>query len=49
MEHTLWLNSLACQESALHGLGHWQALYPEQVAGIVDHFCAAHTEIDSGS
>ena len=24
MEHILGLGSLACQESALHGLGHWQ-------------------------
>lgn len=38
MESTLQLNSVACQESALHGLGHWQPYYPEQVGEIIDTF-----------
>lgn len=38
MERTLWLNSIACQESALHGLGHWKSKYPEQVIRIIDEF-----------
>lgn len=38
MESTLRLNSVACQESALHGLGHWQRSYPQRVTEIVDSF-----------
>ncbi len=33
---------IACQESALHGLGHWHAAYPRDVESIVDRFLAAH-------
>lgn len=29
-----------CIESALHGLGHWHASYPDQVTRIVDEFLA---------
>jgi hypothetical protein len=32
------LESLACQESGLHGLGHWQSAYPERVCEIIDRF-----------
>jgi hypothetical protein len=35
MEETLSLDSLACRESALHGLGHWQHSYPERVGEII--------------
>ena len=38
MESTLQLDSVACQESALHGLGHWYLHYPQRVAEIIDHF-----------
>lgn len=38
MADTLKLNSEACRESALHGLGHWQSYYPEQVKGIIHDF-----------
>ena len=38
MAAILELDSLACQESALHGLGHWQAAYPDRVVGIIDGF-----------
>ena len=38
MTETLGLDSLACQESALHGLGHWQPSYPLEVKRIVDRF-----------
>lgn len=38
MESTLQLDSIACQESALHGLGHWQQYYPRRVTGIIDAF-----------
>ena len=42
MEATLQLDSIACQESALHGLGHWHYAYPKQVAEIVDAFLHSH-------
>jgi hypothetical protein len=38
MEHILGLGSLACQESALHGLGHWQRQHATEVARIIDAF-----------
>jgi len=46
MERILHLDSLACQESALHGLGHWQPEYEERVAAIIDNFCEASPEAD---
>jgi hypothetical protein len=38
MAETLTLDSLACQESALHGLGHWQRAYPQDITRIIDRF-----------
>ena len=38
MESTLQLDSIACRESALHGLGHWQHAYPKRVGEIIDRF-----------
>lgn len=38
MEKTLELKSIACQESALHGLGHWQHYYSEKVNVIIGKF-----------
>lgn len=38
MEKTLGLDSVACQEGALHGLGHWQLYYPAIVDNIIDDF-----------
>lgn len=38
MEATLQLDSVACQESALHGLGHWQPYYPQRVRETIDTF-----------
>jgi len=38
MQKTLELDHIACQESALHGLGHWAHSYPERVEKIVDEF-----------
>lgn len=38
MESTLRLDSVACQESALHGLGHWQRSYPQRVTEIINSF-----------
>lgn len=38
MDSTLQLDSIACRESALHGLGHWQRHYSEQVGDIINRF-----------
>lgn len=46
MEKTLYLDSDACCESALHGLGHWQLYYPETVA-IIDGFLAQRPQLRS--
>lgn len=36
MERTLRLESEACREGALHGLGHWHRAYPERTSAIID-------------
>ena len=38
MRRTLRLDSIACQEAALHGLGHWARQRPSEVAAAVDAF-----------
>ncbi|MFN8375492.1 MAG: hypothetical protein U0694_21780 [Anaerolineae bacterium] len=38
MERTLHLKSMACQEAALHGLGHWKFGYPERVTRAIDAY-----------
>ncbi len=38
MKGILSLDSEACRESAIHGLGHWHLHYPEEVQQIVDEF-----------
>ena len=45
MESTLQLDSIACRESALHGLGHWQMYYPDQVREIIDSFSLRHPQL----
>jgi len=40
MERILSLPSVACVESALHGLGHAHASYPGQVEQIIDRYLA---------
>jgi hypothetical protein len=47
MERILGLGSLACQESALHGLGHRQHQQASEVARIIDAFVLSQTELDS--
>lgn len=42
LESTLQLDSIACRESALHGLGHWQHYYPQRVGEIIDAFLMSH-------
>ena len=38
MEFALGLDSIACRESALHGLGHWSGQYPDFVHRVIDRF-----------
>jgi len=45
MESVLQLESDACRESALHGLGHWAYGYPEFVAGVIDRFIGSNSNI----
>ena len=45
MEKALTLNSIACQESALHGLGHWHYVYPQRVEAIIDQFLNTHKKL----
>jgi hypothetical protein len=45
MESTLELDSIACQESTLHGLGHWQHEYPERVGAIINKFSMGHQNL----
>jgi len=40
MREILAIDAIACQESALHGLGHWQRRWPVEVVRIVDAFLA---------
>ncbi len=41
MQRTLKIDSIACRESALHGLAHWSHYYPE-VERIIDAFLKRH-------
>jgi hypothetical protein len=41
----LRLESEACREAALHGLGHWHLNYPERAAAIVDEWLATDPNI----
>jgi len=41
MERILSLDSIACVESALHGLGHAHAVQPGQVEQIIDRYIAS--------
>jgi hypothetical protein len=41
MRRILQLNSIACQEAALHGLGHWARRPPDLVEPVVDEFLSA--------
>jgi hypothetical protein len=38
LESQLESDSIACQESALHGLGHWATYYPERVESIIANY-----------
>jgi hypothetical protein len=45
METTLQLPSLACQESALHGLGHWGIYYSTHCQGVISSFMQRHDNL----
>lgn len=45
MQKILYLDSDACCESALHGLGHAAIYYPDKVAAIIDQFIANKNNI----
>lgn len=45
MEQILTLNSLACRESALHGLGHWCVYHEDRVHAIIDAFLHANPDL----
>lgn len=45
LERISALDNVACQESALHGLGHWCSEYPEQIAAIVDAYLASRRDL----
>jgi hypothetical protein len=38
LRKTLSLSNLACKRSALHGLGHWHAAYPDLVEQIISQY-----------
>ena len=46
MARILGFQSPACQESALHGLGHWHRNHDRQVCTIIDGVLAANPDID---
>ena len=46
MQRVLALDALACQEGALHGLGHWHLRYPEEVKGAIDVFLESRPQLD---
>ena len=45
MRDTLRLPNPACQENALHGLGHWAHAYPEFTAKAIDAYLAANPNL----
>jgi len=46
METTLGLPSLPCQESALHGLGHWRTYYPDRCQTVISEYLAGQLRLD---
>jgi hypothetical protein len=45
MTKILDLDSEACRESALHGLGHWHKFDPPRINTIIDNFLAKYPQI----
>jgi hypothetical protein len=48
MEQILAIDHMACQENALHGLGHWFAYYPKDVERIIDAYLTRHPHLHEG-
>lgn len=46
MKDVLALAALACQEGALHGLGHWHLHYPAEVEETIDVFLRRQPRLD---
>lgn len=46
MEKTLQLPSIACQENALHGLGHWSIYYQNEVRVIIARVLEDNVSLD---
>lgn len=44
----LRLDHVACQESALHGLGHWCCAYPARIAAIITEYLASTSHVLPG-
>ena len=47
LERILTLPSVACAESALHGLGHWMPRYPQRVTEIIDGWLSRRPDISA--
>lgn len=47
MGRLLDLPAAICQESALHGLGHWHLTYPHDVEALIDRFLDRHPDLPS--
>ena len=47
MKTALDIDHVACQESALHGLGHWQVDYSNEVSAIINDFLESHPGLES--
>jgi hypothetical protein len=45
MERCLSLTHHACLEGALHGLGHWQLIFPERVEPIIERFLRERNDL----
>jgi hypothetical protein len=45
MARALALDSTACQEAALHGLGHWASTHPVRVRTIIEAFLAQNRSL----
>ncbi|GAB4477987.1 MAG: hypothetical protein Kow00124_21860 [Anaerolineae bacterium] len=45
MAQTLALDSPLCAQAALHGLGHWQPYYPDEVQHLIDEFLVRHPDL----
>ena len=46
MDQALGLDSVACRESALHGLGHWHMHYSVETTRIIERFLEGEADLD---